>query len=95
MALALGDNVNQLQFVILLGIVLGVYWAVASNLTVEATQDLTEGSGFAIGHQQMFGVWLVDKLAPKFSGKTTRRLKILNYQVSYQSSKIQSLLHQS
>ena len=35
MALALGDNVNQLQFVILLGIVLGVYWAVASNLTVQ------------------------------------------------------------
>ena len=64
MALALGDNVNQLQFVILLGIVLGVYWAVASNLTVEATQELTEGGGFAIGHQQMFGVWLVDKLAP-------------------------------
>ena len=77
MALALGDNVNQLQFVILLGIVLGVYWAVASNLTVEATQDLTEGGGFAIGHQQMFGVWLVDKLAPKFSGKNDKKIEDL------------------
>ena len=77
MALALGDNVNQLQFVILLGIVLGVYWAVAANLTVEATQELTEGGGFAIGHQQMFGVWLVDKLAPKFSGKNDKKIEDL------------------
>ena len=77
MALALGDNVNQLQFVILLGIVLGVYWAVAANLTVEATQELTEGGGFAIGHQQMFGVWLVDKLAPKFSGKSDKKIEDL------------------
>lgn len=53
------------QVVIMLGILLGTYWAVASNLTVEPVAKLTEGGGFAIGHQQMVGVWLVSKLAKK------------------------------
>lgn len=47
------------------GLLIGTYWSVFSNLTVEATQDLTEGAGFAIGHQQMLGVWFADR----FSGK--------------------------
>lgn len=55
--------------VIMLGILLGVYWAVSANLTVEACQELTEGGGFAIGHQQMFGVWLTDKIAGKIGNK--------------------------
>ena len=46
--------------IVMLGLLLGTYWSVFSNLTVEATQDLTEGGGFAVGHQQMFGVWLTD-----------------------------------
>ena len=50
---------------ILVGLLVGTYWAVFSNLTVEATQNLTENSGFSLGHQQMFGVWLTDKIAPK------------------------------
>ncbi|MBN1056583.1 MULTISPECIES: PTS ascorbate transporter subunit IIC [Clostridium] len=57
------------QAVIMLGLLLGTYWAVSSNLTVEATQDLTEGGGFAIGHQQMFGIWLTDKFAGKIGNK--------------------------
>lgn len=55
--------------VLMLGLLLGTYWAVASNLTVEATQELTDGGGFAVGHQQMFGIWLVDKISPKIGGK--------------------------
>lgn len=51
--------------VAMLGVLLGVYWAVASNLTVEPVAKLTEGGGFATGHQQMFGIWLVSKLAKK------------------------------
>lgn len=38
---------------------------VSSNLTVGPTQRLTENAGFAIGHQQMFAVWLTDKIAGK------------------------------
>ncbi|WP_373898055.1 PTS ascorbate transporter subunit IIC [Haloimpatiens sp. FM7315] len=53
----------------LVGLLVGTYWAVFSNLTVEATEELTEGGGFAIGHQQMFGVWLTDKIAHKFGDK--------------------------
>lgn len=58
-------HLQDLNIVIMLGILLGTYWAVSSNLTVECCQDLTEGGGFAIGHQQMFGVWAVDKIAGK------------------------------
>ncbi len=53
----------------MLGLLLGTYWAVSSNLTVEATQELTEGGGFAVGHQQMFGIWLTDKIAGKIGNK--------------------------
>lgn len=60
---------------VVLGLLLGIYWSVASNLTVEATQDLTQGGGFAIGHQQMFGIWAVDKLAPKFAGKDSKKIE--------------------
>lgn len=48
-----------------IGLLVGTYWAVFSNLTVEATEELTDNAGFAIGHQQMFWVWLTSKLAPK------------------------------
>ncbi|WP_460989340.1 PTS transporter subunit IIC, partial [Staphylococcus aureus] len=46
--------------VVLIGIFVGIYWAVGSNLSVEPTQRLTENAGFAIGHQQMFAVWVAD-----------------------------------
>lgn len=55
--------------VVITGVLIGTYWAVFSNLTVEATQDLTEGAGFAIGHQQMLGVWFADKFSGKIGNK--------------------------
>lgn len=58
--------------VILTGIFAGVYWAVSTNLTVEPTQRLTGNAGFAIGHQQMFAIWFVDKIAPKIGDKRKR-----------------------
>jgi ascorbate PTS system EIIC component len=62
-------QIQDFKAVAILGLLLGAYWSVASNLTVEATQELTEGGGFAIGHQQMIGVWLVDKVAKKMGNK--------------------------
>lgn len=55
--------------ILLVGILCGTYWSVFSNMTVEATQDLTDGAGFAVGHQQMLGVWLTDKFAGKLGNK--------------------------
>lgn len=52
-----------------IGIICGLYWAVSSNMTVEATQRLTGGGGFAIGHQQQFAIWFVDKVAGKLGKK--------------------------
>ena len=62
---------------VLIGVFVGVYWAVASNLTVGATQRLTDNAGFAIGHQQMFAVWFADKVAAKI-GKPKKRLDDIN-----------------
>lgn len=60
---------NQLWGTLAVGVVCGLYWAVSSNMTVEPTQRLTGGGGFAIGHQQQFAIWLVDKIAPKIGKK--------------------------
>ena len=52
------------------GILVGTYQAVFSNLTVEPTDRLTDGEGgFAIGHQQMVAVWITDKVAHIFGKK--------------------------
>jgi PTS system ascorbate-specific IIC component len=63
---------NNIWGVIACGILVGTYWAVFSNLTVEATQELTGGAGFAVGHQQMVGVWFADKVAAKIGNKDNR-----------------------
>lgn len=53
--------------IIIIGVLIGLYWAVFSNLTVEATQNLTAGERvFAVGHAQMAGIWLTDKIAHLF-----------------------------
>ena len=57
----LGDT----GILIVMGILLGIYWAVGSNLTVDICQEMTEGGGFCIAHQQMFAIKLTEWLAPK------------------------------
>lgn len=67
-------NLHDTGVVVMMGLLLGTYWSVASNLTVEPTQKLTDGGGFAIGHQQMFGIWATDKIAGKI-GKKSKKLE--------------------
>lgn len=54
---------------LMVGILSGLYWGVGSNLTVGVTQDLTNQADFAVGHQQMFGIWMASKIAPKIGDK--------------------------
>lgn len=72
----LGDT----AILFLMGILLGTYWAVGSNITVEMTQDLTEGGGFCVGHQQMFGIAIFSKLAEKIKkGDKNKRLEDIEF----------------
>jgi len=66
---------------LIMGLVLGLYWAVGTNLTVKITQDLTDGAGFSIAHQQMFGLAIFSKLAEKMNSgkKKSKRLEDMNF----------------
>ncbi|MBQ7682013.1 MAG: PTS ascorbate transporter subunit IIC [Oscillibacter sp.] len=70
-----GANV-PLPMMIVMSILLGAYWAVGANLTIKPMQELSDGAGFAIAHQQMFGIrlgyFLSDKL---FGAKNGKKLK--------------------
>lgn len=67
------------QVLIVMSIILGLYWAVGSNLTVDPAQKLTGGAGFAVAHQQMFGIALAAKLAEYFQPKDkTKRAKSID-----------------
>lgn len=75
-------TLGQTPILIIMALILGLYWAVGTNLTVEITQDLTDGAGFSIAHQQMFGLklfsWLSEKMAKK-NKKGTKRLEDLEF----------------
>lgn len=60
---------NNMALLIVMALILGAYWAVGSNLTIKPCQELTDGAGFCLAHQQMFGIafntWLAEKLFGK------------------------------
>jgi len=62
---------------IIMSLILGLYWAVGSNLTVEISQDLTDGGGFCVAHQQMFGIAFFSYLSKKLFGnkKNSKRIE--------------------
>ena len=60
-------GLRNMAGIVLIGLLCGTYWSVFSNMTVEAT--LTEGAGFAVGHQQMLGVWFAYKFGGLFKSK--------------------------
>lgn len=60
---------NVMLMLIVMSVLLGAYWAVGSNLTIKPMQELTNGAGFCIAHQQMFGIRINYWLAEKFFSK--------------------------
>lgn len=63
-------QLRDIRGAILVGMLVGTYQAVSSNLTVEPCVNLTDGKAkFAIGHQQMFAVWAADKTGHLFGKK--------------------------
>lgn len=70
---------NDVLMLVVMSVILGAYWAVGSNLTVKPMQELTDGAGFAIAHQQMFGIRLgyivADKVFGTNGGKKEKEIK--------------------
>ena len=67
---------NNTALLIVMSVILGAYWAVGSNLTVKPMQELSEGAGFAIAHQQMFGIRFAYVLADKLFGDKGGKRKV-------------------
>ena len=67
---------NNTALMIVMAVILGAYWAVGSNMTVKPMQELTEGAGFAIAHQQMFGIRLSYIVADKLFGDKGGKRKV-------------------
>lgn len=70
---------NNAALLVVMALILGAYWAVGSNLTIKPCQELTDGAGFCLAHQQMFGIaintWLAEKLfGKKKNGKEVRKI---------------------
>lgn len=75
-----GDGATvPVPMMIVMSILLGAYWAVGANLTIKPMQELSDGAGFAIAHQQMFGIrlgyWLSDKIFGANGGKRKKEIK--------------------
>lgn len=68
---SLGDG----PMLFLMAVLLGLYWAVSSNLTVELAQELTDGAGFCVAHQQMFGIAIWSYLGDKLFNKPGKHAK--------------------
>lgn len=74
---------QRVTMLIVMALLLGAYWAVGSNLTIKPCQEVTDGAGFCLAHQQMFGVafnyWLAGKLFGKGNkkneGKEIRKIE--------------------
>ncbi len=68
---------SDIKLIVVMAVILGCYWAVGSNLTIKPCQQLTDGAGFCLAHQQSFGValntWLADKLFNK-KGKKAKKI---------------------
>lgn len=70
---------HNVALIVVMAVILGAYWAVGSNLLIKPCQEVTDGAGFTLAHQQMFGValnyWLAEKLfGKKKNGKEVKKI---------------------
>lgn len=66
---------NDVAILAVMSLVLGLYWAVGSNLTIKPSQELTDGAGLCIAHQQMFGLALFSYLSEKMGERDRKKGK--------------------
>ena len=75
-------QLGETPMLLLMALLLGLYWAVGSNLTVETAQRLTDGAGFSVAHQQMFGIAIYEFLGSKlFGGKSGKGKSFEDYEL--------------
>ncbi len=71
---------NRLALLVVMALLLGAYWSVGANMTIKPCQEITDGAGFCIAHQQMFGIainyWLAGKLFSKKSNSNEKTKRI-------------------
>ncbi len=70
---------HNVALIVVMAVILGAYWAVGSNVLIKPCQEVTDGAGFTLAHQQMFGValnyWLAEKLfGKKKNGKEVKKI---------------------
>lgn len=55
--------------VVVSGVLVGIYWAYSTTLAAGVVDEVTDGGGFTVGHNQQLGIWVFGRIAPKFAGK--------------------------
>ena len=70
---------HNVALIVVMAVILGAYWAVGANILIKPCQEVTDGAGFTLAHQQMFGValnyWLAGKLfGNKKKGKEVKKI---------------------
>lgn len=70
---------HNVALIVVMAVILGAYWAVGSNILIKPCQEVTDGAGFTLAHQQMFGValnyWLAEMLfGKKKNGKEVKKI---------------------